>query len=100
MAGVGRGDAVLGARAPALERVAAVHDALARDAEVAQAVVLLLHARVGHGGDARALLRQAEQVRPLPVRHVAAAAGRLHRLRPGVVRPAEPGTAKIIVCYW
>ena len=88
MAGVGGRDAVLGPGAAALERVPPVHDALAGDGEVPQAVVLLLDARVGHGRHPGALLRQAEQVGPRPVRNIAAPAGGLDGLRPGVVGAA------------
>lgn len=80
--GVARGDAVVGSRAPALERVAPIDDTLGRDAEVPQPVVLLLDAGVGHTGHSGALLRQAEIVRPAR----GPAARCLHRLRPAVVR--------------
>lgn len=50
-AGVGAGNAVVGATASALQRVAAIHHALARNGKVTQSVVLLLDASVGHGGD-------------------------------------------------
>jgi len=57
VAGVAGGDAGVAPRAPALERVSSVDDALAGDAEVAQFVVFLLVAGVGHRGHPRPLLR-------------------------------------------
>ena len=51
MARVAGSHAVIASRAPALEGIPAVHNALARDAEVSQPVVLLLHAGVGHAGN-------------------------------------------------
>jgi len=79
VAGVAGGDAGVAPGPSALERVSSVDDAFAGDAEVAQSVIFLLVARVGHRGHPRPLLRQTEEVGPLHC---------LHRLRPAVVRAA------------
>lgn len=59
MAGVTGSHTVVAPGTSALEGIPAVHDSLARDAEVPQTVVFLLHASVGHASNSRALLRQA-----------------------------------------
>jgi hypothetical protein len=57
VAGVTGSHTVVAPGASALEGIPAVHDSLARDAEVPQAVIVLLHACVGHASNSRALLR-------------------------------------------
>lgn len=58
VAGVTGSDAVVAPGTSALEGIPAVHDSLSGDTEVSEAVVLLLHARVGHTRNSRPLLRQ------------------------------------------
>jgi hypothetical protein len=58
VAGVTGRDAVVASGTSAFEGIPAVHDSLSGDTEVSEAIVLLLHPRVGHAGNSRPLLRQ------------------------------------------
>lgn len=58
MAGVTGSHTVVAPGTSALEGISAVHDSLARDAEVPQPIVFLFHASVGHASNSRTLLRE------------------------------------------
>lgn len=57
VAAVAGSHTVVAAATATFEAVTSVHDVFAGDAEVAQSVIFFLHPSIGHGRNARALLR-------------------------------------------